>query len=217
MSSYPLLKIPGVPGQAAEAFRRPVGRTVPHWMARIWVSQSMVDTWLIQVTDQTCQVCGNWKMSFLTFHLLERISPNDFHIFRGLKQPPSCGFDRFFINCDPLDQWYPTIGISHKAGSPTTQKTEWLWSSLVDDSFGGVVTQHWLGIVIFYELETLFYSNTDHCPIGIWKAHHGRRCPTKTHLCPKENCCFTGEYFQSHGQFFNQEENYYEPWGAFWG
>ena len=47
---------PGVPGQAAEAFRRPVGRTVPHWMARNKVPQTMVDTWLIPVTDETCHV-----------------------------------------------------------------------------------------------------------------------------------------------------------------
>ena len=46
----------------------------------------------------------------------------------------------------------PRLESATKQGRQPHQKTEWLWSSVVDDSFGGDVSQHWLEIVIFYEL-----------------------------------------------------------------
>ena len=156
---------PGLPGQAEDAFRRLVGRTVPHWMARNWVSQSMVDTWLLPVPDQTFLFCGNWKRSFLTFHLLE------------------------------TTELYPTIGIRHLAVSPTRQK----------QSGSG---HPWFGLS--YSMNGKPYWNKqcrgmtqvfDHCPIFFWKAHHRRRCPTKTHLFPKENCSFSGNISSAMANF----------------
>jgi len=75
-------------------------------MGQNWVSQSVVDTWLIPITHQTCQVGGDWNMSFMTFHSVGNvIIPTDELIFfRGVGQPPtSCGFDRVFMNFDPWD------------------------------------------------------------------------------------------------------------------
>ena len=124
---------------------------------------------------------------FLTFHLLERIIRNEFNICRGLEQPPSCGGDGFLINCDPLGQWYPTIGISHKAGSPTTPKNRvalvicrwWFVRGWCLPTLAGDCHILWTGKPYLNKQCKGMTQVFEHSTIGIWKAHHGRRCPTK--------------------------------------